>query len=287
MPQATILDRFRSFARKPPRDMVRAVQATLTHLGRRLRGTGDGLAPGLAWPLLPPRALRHRFYAAARPDADAEFDRYPELAELIGPWLRHNARNNQGDLPRLYALMLNIRQVMEEEVPGDFAELGVYRGNSAAVLAHYARRHGREVFLFDTFAGFDAADRRGMDAAAPAAFGDTSLDLVRANVGAERMRFFPGYFPGTVTEEVAARRFAVVHVDCDLHEPMKAALEFFHPRLSPGGLMILHDYANPHWPGAKAAADGFVRRVDAQLVLMPDKSGTAMLRKPRHAAAAG
>jgi len=35
------------------------------------------------------------------------------------------------DLPRLYALIFNVKQIIEENVPGDIAELGVHKGNSA------------------------------------------------------------------------------------------------------------------------------------------------------------
>src|ERR1700761_8436871 len=75
------------------------------------------------------------------------------------------ARNpgNGADLPRLIAFMLNIEQVLKDGVAGDFAELGVWRGNTAAVLAHYAANSGRKVFLFDTFQGFDSKDLKGID----------------------------------------------------------------------------------------------------------------------------
>ena len=36
--------------------------------------------------------------------------------------------------------------------------------------------------------------------------------------------------------------FALVHLDCDLYAPMRAGLEFFYPKLVPGGFMIIHDY---------------------------------------------
>ena len=57
-----------------------------------------------------------------------------------------------------------------------------------------------------------------------------------------------------------ASQFCLVHVDCDLYEPAKAGLEFFYPRLAPGSLLIVHDYANPRWNGIKrAVASTFVR----------------------------
>ena len=109
-------------------------------------------------PLAPPQVLcsRSQLYVAYRPDSDLGFSAHPELQSPANKWVANNVRNNAGDLPRFYALALNIKQVIADGIAGDFAELGVYRGNSAAILAHYARDNHRSLFLFDTFEGFEA-----------------------------------------------------------------------------------------------------------------------------------
>ncbi|HEX2942144.1 MAG TPA: TylF/MycF/NovP-related O-methyltransferase, partial [Rhodopila sp.] len=108
-----------------------------------------------------------------------------------------------------------------------FAELGVFRGNSAAVLAHYARQRGRQVVLFDTFAGFDAKDLVGIDRNKGQGFVDTSLETVKSVVSDPSAIYVKGWFPASVTQEVEDRRYAVVHLDCDLYEPMIAGLKVF------------------------------------------------------------
>jgi hypothetical protein len=50
-----------------------------------------------------------------------------------------------------------------EQVPGDMAEIGVYQGNPARILAEAARASGRQLYLFDTFEGCHAGDLRGPD----------------------------------------------------------------------------------------------------------------------------
>ena len=266
------------FLAKSPNDQARAVKATLKHLHGQIRQRP--LRRRLAGAFAVPRVLESgsRLYLAYRPDWDIDFNALPELRALSRDWVSNNFEN-AGDLPRLYALLLNLNQVMDDGIPGDIAEIGVYRGNSAAVLAHYGRRHGRTVFLFDTYEGFEAKDLTGMDAGRSTAFDDTSLDVVRQTVGDSAISYVKGYFPDTVTPDIARRQYAVVHLDCDLYAPIKAGLEFFYPRLSPGGLLIIHDYANPCWDGPKQAVDEFLAGIPECLVLMPDKSGTAVLRK--------
>lgn len=275
--------RFVRFTRKPAHEQWQAARATVAHYYR----SATGKAKRREDPLLaladfvPPRVFgsQSRFYIAYRPDSDRDFNQHPELHALSERWVRSNFSTTAGDLPRLYALCLNIKQVMADGIAGDFAELGVFRGNSAAVLAHYARQHGRLTFLFDTFDGFAATDLTGVDSNKIRVFDTTSLDLVRQNVGDDRVTYIKGHFPDSITSRAAERSFAVVHLDCDLYKPTRAALEFFYPRLSAGGLIIMHDYSNIYWKGAKQAIDEYMCQITESLILIPDKSGTAMIRK--------
>lgn len=50
----------------------------------------------------------------------------------------------------------------------------------------------------------------------------------------------------------------MVSLDCDLHQPMKAALQYFYLRMSLGGILLLHDYSSKQWLDAKKAIDDFV-----------------------------
>jgi hypothetical protein len=173
-----------------------------------------------------------------------------------------------------------VQQIVKDGVPGDFAELGVYKGNSAKILADLARASGRRLVLFDTFAGFDHRDQTGIDAKTiRGKFSDTSLEHVKSFVGTEGVSYEVGHFPESVTDEVAARRYAVVHIDCDLYSPTRAALKFFYPRLAPGGLLLIHDYSGGGWDGLTRAVDEFLPTIPERLVLLPDKSGTAVLRR--------
>lgn len=215
------------------------------------------------------------------PDSHYLFRAHPEFDELFARFTAHNKWNNGGDASRLWSLILNIKQIVGDGVPGDFAEVGVWRGNTAAVLARLAV--DRQVFLFDTFEGFNVRDLRGVDANKDVAFNSTSLDLVKEVVGRERQNchYVKGWFPDSVSDEHRQRQYAVVSLDCDLYDPMKAGLEFFYPRMPRGGIMFLHDYSSLLWDGAKLAVDEFCAETGELIVLMADKSGSAFLRRSR------
>jgi hypothetical protein len=230
--------------------------------------------------IVPLSLRRSALYGAYQPDSIYVWDAHPELFDIYPKWVRANRANNAGDLPRLYSFILNLKQLLREGITGDFAELGVWRGNSAAVLAHFGRQNGRRVFLFDTFSGFDQRDLTTADVSRARLFADTSLDRVKATVGAGA-EYVPGFFPESVTEDAERARYAFVSLDCDLRAPMAAGLEFFYARMPRGGMLFLHDYSSGHWPGVRDAVDEFCQRSGELVVLLPDKAGTAVIRKSR------
>jgi tetratricopeptide (TPR) repeat protein len=222
-------------------------------------------------------------YVSYRPVSDVVFKRHPEFKQLLSKFM-HGFAENGGDLARLYAIIMNVKQVIAEGVAGDMAELGVYRGNSAAVLAHFARAHSRRLYLFDTFEGFDTRDLQGIDEKCAQDFSTTSVAEVERLIGADGVIYVKGYFPESAPPNIV-EPFAFVHIDCDLYLPMKAGLEYFYPRLSPGGLLLLHDYSSGYFPGAEQAVNEFVSAIPENLVLLPDRSGSAVLRKSSAAVA--
>ncbi len=203
-----------------------------------------------------------------------------ELERLLKGFVTNNA-GNRGDLNRFYTLALIFDQVMKEQLDGDIAELGVYKGNTAVMLAHLARQIGSTAYLLDTYEGFDASDLAGVDANKRMEFADTSLEQVRALVGEPNVRYVKGFFPGTADQIPHDSRFCLVHIDCDLYAPFRASLDYFYPRMVPGGFMVLHDYSSLHWDGAERAVDEFFADKPESAVPVPDGSGTVLIRKAK------
>ncbi|MGH9534128.1 MAG: TylF/MycF/NovP-related O-methyltransferase [Terriglobales bacterium] len=138
-------------------------------------------------------------------------------------------------------------------VPGAFAEVGVYRGGTARLIA--LTRPDRAVYLFDTFSGMPAVDPR-RDLHSKGDFSDTSLDAVRRFVSAGNAVFRPGFFPNSA-EGLESERFAFVHIDCDIYRSVRACCEWFYPRLSADGALVFDDYGQSSCPGARFAVDEF------------------------------
>jgi Macrocin-O-methyltransferase (TylF) len=194
---------------------------------------------------------------------------------------------NRGDMARFYFFSLMLDQLLKEGLDGDLVELGVYKGSTAALIATLARRLGRTAFLMDTFEGFAAADLQGIDADKRMEFADTSVDAVRQHVGGANTRFIKGYFPATAAQLPSDGRYCVVHIDCDLYAPIAAALDYFYPRMVPGGFMIVHDYSSLHWNGAEQAVDEFFADKPECVVPLTDGAGSVVVRKAGNSTTGG
>jgi O-methyltransferase len=181
---------------------------------------------------------------------------------------------------RFYTWWLQIRRLSREGIPGDFAEVGVYKGESALLI--HAMDPEREIHLFDTFDGFPSSDLEGETGEAATYttenFADVNMDtFISRFVKKEKIHIYKGYFPETA-EAIRNCRFALVSLDADLYKPTKAALEFFYPRLSPGGVIFVHDH-NYKWPGIIRSVDEFIRTIPENPVFMTDSEGTVVIVK--------
>lgn len=225
----------------------------------------------------------NRLWLAYMPDSVCRKKSHAEVFKLYEKFRKHNRGNNGGDIGRLLSWILNIKHTIDHnKIEGDFAELGVYKGNSAAILAHYATEYARRCYLFDTFQGFSETDLQGIDQSSRIEmFSNTSLDLVQDVIGHPEINaceIIPGHFPDSIPDQLSHTKFAVVSLDCDLYKPTVEALQWFFPRMDHGALIMLHDYSSGLWPGTTKAIDEFCKTHNQHLVLLPDKSGSAFIR---------
>jgi len=184
------------------------------------------------------------------------------------------------DRIRFYNLWLQAERLKRGNVQGSVAELGVYKGETA-LLMHLCAPE-RDLHLFDTFEGFPSSDlkeERGKAAGYTTQhFADTSAEKVKAKFGNyDKVFIHQGYFPDTAGG-LENEKFALVSLDADLEKPTRAGLEFFYPRLSPGGIILIHDY-NEDWPGLVKAVDEFCRKIPESPVPVPDADSSMMIVK--------
>lgn len=198
-------------------------------------------------------------------------------------------RNQSIKFLRQAALYDCARQVLRDRVAGAFAECGCFRGQASYLLASMVAeaKAARNLHVFDSFEGlssFEDADRAGIerDAAREArmrahfAWPEESFRQVMAVFG-NAVKSYRGWIPDRFPE-VADETFALVHIDVDLYQPTRDSLEFFYPRLAPGGWIVIDDYNTLPYPGANTAVDAFVATIDPACAV-PGQIGGFLIRK--------
>jgi O-methyltransferase len=142
-------------------------------------------------------------------------------------------------------------------LPGSFAEAGVFRGGTALMISRLLADSGKTFYLFDSFQGLPAQstshDNYYREGAFKAQEAETRT-LLRDYEGF--LRFRVGWIPQTFAG-LEEERFPFVHVDIDLYQPALDCCAFFYPRLVPGGVMIFDDYGFPACRGEKEGVDEF------------------------------
>ncbi len=141
-------------------------------------------------------------------------------------------------------------------LPGDVAEVGVYKGGTARLLSKMFSPQNKIVHLFDTFVGMPTSDSH-RDLHREGDFGDSSLEKVKLYLReCKNVRFYLGMFPETakIIEDI---NFCFVHIDVDIYKSVMDCCAFFYPRMIKGGMIVFDDYGFLTCPGAKLAVDEF------------------------------
>jgi O-methyltransferase len=147
---------------------------------------------------------------------------------------------------------------------GAAAEVGTFQGGSAWFLAAaFARRLRREVpvEVIDTFSGHPQgrlSDRDNPIHRDETKFTDTSYESVAEYLAEfDEVTVRKGEF-SAVAPTVPEQGYRLVHVDVDLYEPARDCLQYFGPRLTSGGILVLDDYGTPTCPGIQEAAEEYL-----------------------------
>jgi O-methyltransferase len=166
--------------------------------------------------------------------------------------LRHDALNSIDGLALLHQLAAEACR----ELDGDVVECGVYQGGSATAIGLAVRGHGRRLWLYDSFQGLPAPTAADGEQAARFT-GELAGDpervrsrLAAVGLSAEAIVLREGWFADTFSQP-GPERVAMLHVDVDFYEPVRAVLKHFYDRVVDGGVIILDDFA--WWEGTRRA----------------------------------
>lgn len=178
-------------------------------------------------------------------------------------------------------------------VPGEIVECGVFKGCSLSRFIKFRslfeHDFSRKIIGLDIFGKFPEADlpadREKRDAfiAQAGAMGISKVEfehLLREQGLHKNVELIEGDIRQTALQYLNDNpqlKISLLHIDVDLYEATKVALETFYPAVASGGIVILDDYAA--FPGANKAIDEYFSGTETQILRLPYSHSICYIQK--------
>jgi O-methyltransferase len=179
---------------------------------------------------------------------------------------------------RLDNIQACVEDVLRNDIPGDMVEAGTWRGGATIfmrALLKVRQVTDRNVWVADSFEGLPTPDLGNPAEIGPdfsqVKYLKVTLEEVKSNFARfglldNQVRFLKGWFNETLPQAPISR-IAVLRLDGDLYESTKTSLYYLHPRVSPGGYVIVDDYNC--WPACKKAVHDYLRENQIEVDIHP------------------
>lgn len=179
-------------------------------------------------------------------------------------------KNDQVSDKEIEKILILARECLNKE--GDFVEFGCYKGDTSLMLAELlveksveklgksGGKPAKKLWIYDSFEGLpekSAADESVMGVN----FRAGELFITKREV---KERFLRAGLPVPVIkkgwfselgEEDVPERITFAFLDGDFYESIRDSLRLVGPRMSEGGVIVVHDYTNPALPGVRKAVE--------------------------------
>jgi hypothetical protein len=164
-------------------------------------------------------------------------------------------------------------------LPGDFVECGVNTGILSLAICQYIdfNSTGKAFWLFDTFQGIpqEQISARESELGRPAenAWYPDCWERANANFAPfPKVRLVRGTVPD-VLKTVEIERVSYLSLDMNIAYPERKAIEFFWPKLVPGAVVVLDDYAWRAYEEQKRTMDEFAAANGVAILTVPTGQG--------------
>ena len=184
--------------------------------------------------------------------------------ELIG---RYKPISDQIGAEDMSMILHELLGVLERDIPGDIVEFGCYIGTTSLfirrLLDRFADRRTRTFHVYDSFAGLPEKGRED-DSAAGTGFEAGALAVTKKQFIHEFQKahlmlpvIHKAWF-GELTAADVPPEIAFAFIDGDFYDSIKHSLHLVLPRMQPGGLIIVDDYAHEALPGVARATEELI-----------------------------
>jgi O-methyltransferase len=175
-----------------------------------------------------------------------------------------------------------------KDIEGDFCECGVAYGGMSALMANFIveNKLDKTLFMADSFEGIpyptenDDIFPDGLDLPKTGELKSSGisasslLDVLSRfkywNIPFNYLNVYEGWLENTIELlERDINRLAFLRIDVDLYRPTKLCLDYLGPKVSKGGIILVHDLM----PGCDKAVNEYIEKTGLTIEMQPDIGG--------------
>lgn len=181
-------------------------------------------------------------------------------------------------------------------VEGDIVEAGVGYGNSLITMATASTyfKTNKKIYAFDSFQGFPIPHENDLGSRVVtlkkvSGWSDASILTIQKLIKAHQVEdsvpldesaiiYKKGFFENTMPAELPDK-ISLLHIDCDLYEGVKHVLESTYSHLAQNSIVIIDEYSDSKWPGAKIATEEFLKDKSISIQFFPSLNRFGFIKK--------
>ncbi|MBC7873214.1 MAG: class I SAM-dependent methyltransferase [Ferruginibacter sp.] len=195
---------------------------------------------------------------------------------------------------RCYTLYQTVKYIIKNNIEGDFAECGVWKGGSCMLIAYVLQQAGisnRKIYMYDTFEGMtkpgEMDGQEEKDQWERGRVTDTlnnmcysPIEEVKVNINST------GYHPGNImmvkgrVEDTLPgtmpAKISLLRLDTDWYESTRHEMQHLYPLLVKNGVLIVDDYGA--WQGARKAVDEYFSTIPNVFLGRIDYTGRIVIK---------
>lgn len=189
--------------------------------------------------------------------------------------------SDQVDQAELHVILMELEKLLVQGMRGAVVEFGCYAGTTSLFVRRLldAYQFTGEFHVYDSFEGLPPKTHEDMSAAGEQfVAGELSVSKKMFITNFKKAGLRPpvmhkGWFTEVSSESVPAE-IMFAFLDGDYYESIKDSFRLITPKLAPGAVIVVDDYANEALPGAARATDEWLRinprtlRVQASLAVI-------------------
>lgn len=211
---------------------------------------------------------------------------YPDLDEEFMELKKKCMKHTMTSVESLFYTYNATKYVIENNIPGDFVECGVWKGGNTMMVALTLmefKERGRNIYLYDTFEGMSEPTNKDIsykDENANIVWAQSQkdnhtdwcyspIDEVKNNLYStgypkEKLFFIKGKVEDTIPETVP-EKISVLRLDTDWYKSTYHELFHLYPLLTKNGFLIIDDYG--YWQGAREAVNEYVKENNIKIFM--------------------